>query len=197
MDISWFMRSVNQTIACQANKEDKVSGRFWEGRFKSQALLDESALLACMVYVDLNPIRAQMATTPETSDHTSIQRRIRDWLNGSKINPYQRLMPFAVGSQSESNAPSLPLSLPAYMELVDQTGRIMREDKHGAIDGASLPILERLHISSEHWMYLAWNFHSPFRNLVGGYYRIKQACQLMGQTRAHGSAACKQYFGQT
>ncbi len=197
MDISWFMRSVNQTIACQANKEDKVSGRFWEGRFKSQALLDESALLACMVYVDLNPIRAQMATTPETSDHTSIQRRIRDWLNGNKINPCHRLMPFTVESQSESNTPSLPLSLPAYMELVDQTGRIMREDKHGAIDGASLPILERLHISSENWMYLAWNFHSPFRNLVGGYYRIKQACQLMGQTRAHGSAACRQYFGQT
>jgi REP element-mobilizing transposase RayT len=77
--LSWFMGRLNEFIARAANKEDSVKGRFWESRFKCQNLLDDAAIAACMVYVDLNPIRAALAATPEESDFTSIQERIRAW----------------------------------------------------------------------------------------------------------------------
>lgn len=75
-DISWFMRSLCEPIARMANREDEVTGHFWEGRFKAQRLMDEASLLACSMYVDLNPVRAALAEGPESSLHTSAYDRI-------------------------------------------------------------------------------------------------------------------------
>ncbi|MGL4220213.1 MAG: transposase, partial [Shewanella sp.] len=117
-DISWFMRCLNEPIARQANQEDNCTGRFWEGRFKSQALLDEAAVLACMTYVDLNPIRAQLADTPEQSDHTSIQLRIRAALKGEQTS---NLLPF-IGNECDKQPKGIAFSLTDYLQLVEDTG---------------------------------------------------------------------------
>jgi REP element-mobilizing transposase RayT len=76
-DVSWFMRALSEPIARLANQQEKCTGCFWEGRFKAQRLLDEAALLACCMYVDLNPVRAAMAESPEESQFTSAYDRIK------------------------------------------------------------------------------------------------------------------------
>ena len=76
-DISWWMRALAEPIARRSNREDQCTGRFWEGRFKSQKLADETAILACSAYVDLNPVRAGVVEVPEDSQYTSVYERVR------------------------------------------------------------------------------------------------------------------------
>ena len=89
-DISWWMRCSAEHIARRANRQDRVTGHFWQGRFKAQLLLDEASILACSMYVDLNPIRAAMAETPEESRFTGAHDRIRDIRNSSTKQRFSR-----------------------------------------------------------------------------------------------------------
>ena len=184
IDISWFMRALNEPIARQANKEDKCTGHFWEGRFKSQALLDEGALLACMAYVDLNPIRAGIAPKPEQSSFTSIQLRIKAAIKGEQPKD---LLPFTDNEHQEKTS-SISFSLKDYLTLIDETGRIIREDKRGAIDSKTAQILSRLHISDESWLKLTTNFEGIFTGAVGTAEHLCEFTENIGLKRAHGKA---------
>ncbi|MEL0637011.1 transposase [Marinomonas sp. TI.3.20] len=173
MDISWFMKELNEPIARQANTEDDCTGRFWEGRFKSQALLDEAALIACMAYVDLNPVRSNMSNTPEDSAFTSVKRRI----NSAKENNQPKvLFPF-VGNPRKDMPDGLPFLLQDYLALVDMTGRIIRKNKKGVIDASLLPILQRLNISSDNWLCIATQFGKTTGCVVGKEYAVAHYCE--------------------
>ncbi|MCO7190938.1 MULTISPECIES: transposase [unclassified Pseudoalteromonas] len=188
--ISWFMRVLNEDIARRANKEDGCTGRFWEGRFKSQALLDEAALAACMAYVDLNPVRAQMAETPETSDYTSIKKRIAWARLGKQPKSLRRF-----AGNPRANMPSgLPFELTYYIQLVELTGRCMRADKRGYISD-SQPLLTRLQIEPDNWLKLTTRFTKVFHGAVGRTQAMTDYCEHLEKKRRTNLMQCERLLG--
>ena len=117
-DISWWMRCSAENIARQANKEDQVTGHFWEGRYKAQLLLDEASILACAMYVELNPIRAAIAETPEKSQFTGAHDRIEDVKTSLKKS--------ATKSKNQKTSPTKQLA-PKRSKRWEQSGRRRRQ----------------------------------------------------------------------
>ncbi len=189
-DISWFMRCLNEYLARKANEEDRCKGRFWEGRFKSQALLDEQAVLSCMAYVDLNPVRANMAKTPEASDYTAIQERLvaaATALNISHLTPF-------TGNQNKIKAVTagIHFHFDDYLALVDWTGRALRQDKRGAIPNTLPPILDRLSIDADSWLKNVKGF-SGGAKAIGAQDKIKSYLHELGQKWIRSSNIISEY----
>ena len=212
-DISWFMRCLNEPIARMANAEDNASGRFWEGRFKSQALLDKAALIAAMAYVDLNPIRAGMAQTPEESDYTAIQQRILE--QDPKIADRQtdaveklpedlqtaigKLMPFSNQASADQKADNperaIPYEIQDYLELVDWSGRAVVEGKRGSIPENLPPILERLKIDPAAYIkFINRNEKTRFGNFIGPVEAMRDLAERFGKSFLKGQTAAAQLF---
>ncbi len=181
-DISWFMRCLNEPIARQANQEDGCTGRYWEGRFKSQALLDEKALAACMAYVDLNPVRVGLAETPEQSEYTSVQERTHQLKQNTdksdRSDTPSGLLSFA-GYPREDRPKGLPFRLKDYLQLVDWTGRAILDNKPGHIPHRVPPILERLQLKPKHWLSMTQHFEGRFKGLVGASHLLKAVCHKL------------------
>ncbi len=178
--LSWFMKCLNEPIARQANREDGCTGHFWEARFHSQPLRSDAALLTAMAYVDLNPVRAGIANTPEQSEYTSIRARIEGDYRESTLSgavarlieqndinhfgiPVRPLMRFSDESEY-ANSSSLPMKKQEYLKLVDQTGRIAARGKRGTIDAELEPILDRLGLAADDWLRCSTAFRHNYRN---------------------------------
>ena len=133
-----------------------------------------------MAYVDLNPLRAGMADTPEDSDHTSIQRRVEAAKEGCIPKELMRFQ----GDEHKHKLAGIPFSLEHYVELVDWTGRVVRKRKRGVIDDKLPPILERLAIGEDTWLAIATEFEDRFKQWVGSDVAIQAAALNVGKTRS-------------
>jgi len=99
-----------------------------------------------------------------------------------------------VGNPREPMQEGLPFALKDYLALVGWTGRILREDKRGSISADLLPILARLAIEPKHWLFLATQFESKLKGLVGCVFAVKRAAKKLGYIRSPGFGVCKTVF---
>ena len=156
------MKSLSEPIARKANAEDKVTGRFWEGRFGCQALLSEKSILAAMAYVDLNPVRAKIASNIATSRYTCVKLRSQQ-LRKNPERANQPLM-LLVGVRS-FNLPDI--SEADYIELVDFTGRELHPGKRGKIEASEPKALTKLCLGKNHWTTRVKGISSGYWRAVG------------------------------
>ena len=158
---------------------------WWEDLFKSQVLLDEKALLACMAYVDLNSIRAKVVSTVQASEYTSAYERAHDKAS-KQDNP--STLPFKVkpllgfiGNEHQDQPCGIAFSLIDYFELVEATGKVIREDKRGYIDENAYPLLQQLGFSGDDWLDLAQHFGKKYHRAVGALAELFLFAQHMGK----------------
>jgi hypothetical protein len=185
-NVSWWMRLLCQNIGTRANQEDNQIGKFFQGRFRAVRILDEETLLACAAYVDLNPIRAAMAETLETSEFTSVQRRLQalqqadSSLPNSSTRVDSFLSPLTIDEKKDptgacanktrercSDKGFVSVSIMDYLELLDVSARIVRPDKSGHTPSDVAPIFERLKMDPAYWRLQIQDFGRLFANVAG------------------------------
>ena len=179
--ISWFMRCINEPLARRANREDDCSGRFWEGRFKLQALLDENALLKCMTYVDLNPVRSGVVRSPDAAQHTSFKARLdRDDAH---------LVAFS--ESSGLIAEPIRITRREYMNLVRWSSRCIRPGASNRVPASCRAILNRMQLSKDQWAREISHYGRWYFRAVGSLNLLEKYCAEVGQHWLKGSGRAR------
>ena len=203
-DLSWFMRCLNEAIARRANREDGCTGRFWEGRFRSQALLDDAGLITCMSYVDLNPIRAGLASSLADSEFTSIRQRLAERAVADGKAPTTpsstaahllRLVPLEGERRTDGSHP-LPATLDDYVELLTATASGLRSGESAPnLDPGVRRSLDAVGIDSSNWLDAIRFYHRRFFAMVGCVHRIRLYCARTDRSHAKGVSWAMRHFG--
>ncbi|MCY3010830.1 MAG: hypothetical protein NTY42_13395 [Planctomycetota bacterium] len=170
--LGWFMKCLKEPLARLANQQDGCTGAFFEGRYKSIAILDQESLLSVAAYIDLNPVAAGIVALPEQSPHTSIKERVDNAVVQGRMEDVEQIRNGSVAAQSVSGEVEdslwlVPIedrqrhgssrrgfaegfTLGQYLLLVDYTSRVVRKGK-AALSSELANIFERLGSSAEIW----------------------------------------------
>jgi hypothetical protein len=212
-DLSWFMRCLSEPLARRANQEDACTGRFWEGRFKCQRLLDEGAMLACMAYVDLNPVRARMADGLEDCHFTSVYDRVVSKRAAARLQALGEV-DRATYSQKQQigreqlrtrqcewlldlDGPESPfegVDTDYYLRLVEWTGQNLRDDKPGYIPVALETVLERYGLDAANWSQNVKRYGSLFHRIAGPADQLLHYARRRGQVWFRGKRGSEQLY---
>jgi hypothetical protein len=169
--ISWFMRCLNEPLARRANREDDCTGRFWEGRFKLQALLDDAAVLKCMAYVDLNPVRSGLVRFAEDGRHTSLKARI-DGRDAHLV---------AFSGRASSVAEPIAIEYNEYLNLVRWSAGCVRSRSRGRAPSGCVHVLARMQLSHDQWLREVSHYGRWYYRAVGSLTSIERYCSYLGQ----------------
>ncbi|MES9854774.1 MAG: hypothetical protein ABW170_23440 [Candidatus Thiodiazotropha sp. L084R] len=147
--------------------------------------------------MDLNPIRASIADTPEDSDFTSIQERLKAYVQQQKSieakQPQTKLYPFVTTSGSDA-VDGIDFNVEDYFKLIDWTGRAIRDDKRGSIPEELASILERLNLKPDAWLKSLNHYNSHYFTVLGEIDRIKDYAMVMGKCWFQGQSAAKNNY---
>jgi len=172
--LSWFMRFINEPLARYANAEDDCTGRFWEGRFKSQVLLDEAAVLACMVYVDLNPVRAGVAHDLGDCDFTSVRRRLDTQTTQEPLG--------AIGGSASPPPPFSAITLGEYVDLARWTATIQDDFRRGLSSAPPLSVIGQRDIDHEQWLSNYLPKPGRWQRALGSVASLRDYARRIGQS---------------
>lgn len=211
-DISWFMGALAEHLSRRFNRESGTSGTFWEHRYECRRLEDVGSVLVCGMYVDINPIRSGEARAPEEARYTSAYHRIQALLRspGESVGepaPDAWLCPLSLSDDDDqlgavpsqgpwraSDKGLLPITLAQYLELLDWTGRQIRDPGQGSIPESMPPILERLGIRSENWLVAVTEFGRRFGHVAGARERMTAAARAVGRQWFRGAGSSDEFF---
>ena len=212
-DISWFMRCLNEWIARRANREDECSGHFWEGRFRCQALVDEGAILACMVYVDLNPVRAALASGLEDSSFTSVYDRLNARRAQERLRTLDSLESPTEAQRREMDrenkkvsaaawlAPlggketvGLSLDLDRYLDVVRWTLEASRGDPPRHVPTTVERVLVQFSLDTRRWAENVAAYGKLFHRIVGRSERLAEEAKRRGQHWFRGQAGSRRLY---
>ncbi len=209
-DISIFMGRWEEAVARRANKEEDRKGRFWEGRFYCQKLLDPASILAATIYVELNPLRANVVELPEYSQFTSLTNRLRltqlmsntdlgflDSISEEKKGPEKNLSTDSP-SRDVSNVRMcrefLPLSTRRYLSVLDYVSRRTKDGSLHAVPDGVQQLLGRLGVVPDRWRETAIEFEKSYRLFAGSPEQLSKVAAEKNKRCLHGMATANNVY---